>query len=250
MPEKNGWTITVEKGGGILTNGDLRIVFGKKKYAMGNTMEWARIDLTKMAHGDYTRDTSENTVPRFIAAADRMSSLFKAGGKTVTVNCMNGNSRTSFALIVYLIRHQEFSWDDASKLIAGGQAERKDIRFNLNAEGHNGRYSEWVKAWIKKGSMKRGGDVDYMGGHSGVTQERNKTVFMVYDKWPGVRKRKHEEQIAHDEESDELYRPTRKRKTHTPEAERLRAEATRFLRANPYAGSYTRSGRSFKGDGI
>ncbi|TCV95844.1 dual specificity protein phosphatase-like protein [Luteibacter rhizovicinus] len=180
MPELKGWTISVENGGGTLSSGNKFIVFGKRAYAKDHTEGWYRIDISQTFHGQ-AEDVATVTVPRFMSAADLVHREVKNGG-VVTMHCANGNSRTSFVLIVYLMRHEGFTWDEASQLISDGQTERPDIVFNINAGGHNGPYSTWVKEYSQNGKlMDRADSSYYIETFSQVRCEpkENKAVFEI-----------------------------------------------------------------------
>ena len=155
-------------------------------------------------------DSKDKAIPCFIAAADLIHRELSQHGK-VCINCGNGNSRTAFALMTYLIRHQSFSWTEASEFVSAGQAERSDIDFKLRTEGPNGSYCEWIESSIKKITGEK--TTDYIGGHVKLTSksDANKSVFSVVPNASKKRRRKADEQ--QEALSLETLRPRKIRKT-------------------------------------
>ncbi|GAA0363217.1 hypothetical protein GCM10009092_29480 [Bowmanella denitrificans] len=134
-----GWTITIKDRGGELKHDDGRcIAFGSHH---GRTQINNRIDMRPMPHG--MDDTAQKCIPCFIAAADILHEELSKS-KVATVHCHNGNSRTSFALIVYLVRYGGLSLAEAGKLVEEGQTDRTDINFSLSRQVNNKSYWTWL----------------------------------------------------------------------------------------------------------
>lgn len=140
MPKEKGWTITAGDGWGTLTHEDGRnINFGTANKYRSQTN---RIDMRNMSHGMF--DTADKCIPCFIAAADILNEELGVI-RSATVHCQNGNSRTSFALIVFLARYEGFSVAEAGEFISRGQDERTDIKFSLTKQANNNSYWDWVR---------------------------------------------------------------------------------------------------------
>lgn len=183
MVECKGWTITGTNGGGVLRNGERSIHWGSSTYASNNTLDWCRVDLTDMIHG-VALDTAEHTIPRFIAAADRIHQLLKTSSN-VTVHCAAGRSRTSMTLMVFLMRHYKCSWEQAAPLIVEGQTERAicedGFEFDLERKGVNGSYAEWIKQSDKPSGLLRDmkASASFMDAYTYSYQKDNKTVYAI-----------------------------------------------------------------------
>jgi hypothetical protein len=142
MPStEKGWTIAGYHECGTLIHADgRRIDFGTKgKFDKVSN----RVDLRFASHGE--NDTAAKALACFIAAADLISEDLKKGGHHATVHCDRGNSRTAFALIVFLTRHEGFSYDEAAAFVTKGQSERTDINFSLSRQVNNRSYHEWLR---------------------------------------------------------------------------------------------------------
>ncbi|WP_236207814.1 hypothetical protein [Pseudomonas tohonis] len=145
MPTEKGWTIRAGDGFGTLVHEDgRRISFGT---ANSYKSQANRIDMRKMSHGMF--DTADKCVPCFIAAADLLHDELQTT-RSATVHCQNGNSRTSFALIVFLARYEGFTIDEAGNFVSAGQQERTDIKFSLTKQSNNNSYWDWIREskWV------------------------------------------------------------------------------------------------------
>lgn len=167
--------------GGVLFKGDLKIHYGSRHFAQQQAPSLIRVDLSLMAHGDPALDIEPLTVPRFLAAADRMASvLANSDNHSVVVHCGHGSSRTSFTLMVYLIRHQHFSWKDASRLVCDAQEERsamnRKFSFKINTTGINGGYADWVRRYSE-------GQTDMVNNDlmDGLTRYKSGAKIPVYE---------------------------------------------------------------------
>jgi hypothetical protein len=142
MPKTiDGWSIAATSTHeGTLTHAQRgKITFGDRNVGGSAT---TRIDLTHMAHG--MDDGPAKAIPCFAAAADLIDGSLKAEG-TATVHCGHGRSRTGFALIVFLMRYEGFTYKTALELVMAGMEDRK-IPFDpnrKNAECDKG-YQDWV----------------------------------------------------------------------------------------------------------
>lgn len=217
MPkETKDWTISGNAGDskkrksdgwGTLTNPDGRTIrFGTRIAIRGGTgapcpvTTPCIIDLTKIEHGT-VHDTKEATIPCFIAASDVIHHQLKAY-KAAFIHCTNGNSRTSFCLIAYLIRHEGFSWKDASELVTAGQQERNDINFKLRTMGTQGSYAEWLESKSKDISLECTALSSYASTHvqASATSHEHKAVYEVCTNRP----RSHQDRLKRMRQGDEL----------------------------------------------
>jgi hypothetical protein len=174
----DGWGTLKHTDGGLIMFGTDSAIRGGVANACPVTTPCI-IDLKKIEHGT-DHDKKEVTIPCFIAASDLIHYQLNAYKKAY-IHCNNGNSRTAFCLITYLIRHEKFTWDDASKLVTAGQEERTDINFKLRTQGTQGDYAEWLES--KSGEISTGHIAlsAYGAAHTqaSATSHKHKAVYEV-----------------------------------------------------------------------
>lgn len=212
---KKNWTISAGYRKGTLIHEDGRhIDFGHHlAFDKGNT----RIDLRYLSHG--MDDTAEKALAGFIAAADSIQKQLARTGRHAIVYCANGNSRTAFALIAFLVRHEGFEYEDAAKFVAAGQSEREDITFSLTKQVNNNSYYRWLKDGQEQlkdlGNRSR---FEASNVSHEIVKNKNKVIYFIQGNKSQRRVEVEEENTLRQQE------PQRKRRKVLGEAERLLAE--------------------------
>lgn len=141
MRQIRGWTVSVENGCGRMQKDGKIIEFAGnlqfKKFSATQV-----VDMRGIYHDG--RDACDVTLDAFAAAADEIHNKLRNGA--VAVHCSNGRSRTSFALIAYLMRHDKQTYTEASEIVLEAQRERK-TEVNLNARNTLGNgYGPWMES--------------------------------------------------------------------------------------------------------
>ncbi|NYF21900.1 hypothetical protein HDC36_003376 [Xanthomonas sp. JAI131] len=171
----------------------MEIYFGKRTLAHSETSTWCRVDVSDTHHGS-VEDVKERTIPKFIAAADAIDRELRFYGRA-TIHCVNGNSRTSFCLITYLIRYAAATFDEASALIVEVQSGREDITFELGKVFKGGAsYSKWIQESIGK-IQNTGNSGDSLAEHTQYAHAEGKLVVEVVKNKVTKRKPKTKERI-------------------------------------------------------
>ena len=69
--------------------------------------------------------TPEYNIPIFVKAADEINT-YLTNDKVAAVHCAHGSSRTSFAIVAYLVKYQAMEFDQAVAYITQAQKRRTD----------------------------------------------------------------------------------------------------------------------------
>jgi hypothetical protein len=206
------WTISAGRRKGTLIHKDGRhIDFGHKLEFHRCT---TRIDLRYMSHG--MDDTEEKALAGFIAAADSIYKQLARPAHNAIVHCEHGNSRTAFALIVFLARHEGFDYKEAATFVAAGQEERADIKFSLERQVNNKSYNEWLgKNQAQLKDLENMPQFEASNVSHEIVKNKNQVVYFVQSN-------KSQRRVeVEDEETQRKEEPQLKRRKSLTAAEKL-----------------------------